>query len=172
MGLPKDKLWVTNVGRKDGQIFLSAYKPVKREDGKYGYPPDTPMGYDMWIPNCLGLKPEEGIVRVEIVEAEEETGIWLICVNDFFGNEQHLYTGEKPIHLPPEERYGDYKGFRDWEISDPYNSLHIRTEIKMVAGDGPLSVKPKRKPNKGRKTLWQKFKEKYIKTSGFGAELG
>jgi hypothetical protein len=31
----------------------------------------------------------------------------------------------------------------------------------MVAGDGPLSVKPKRKPNKGKnpKTLWQKVKD-------------
>ena len=161
MGLPKEKLWVTNTGDPSGYILLSAFKPVKKENGKYGYPPDTPIGYDMWIPNCIDLKPEEGTVRVEIVEAEEETGLWLICVNDYFGDEQHLYAGEKPIHLPPEERYRDFKGFRDWKIKNPYNSLHIGSEIKMVAGDGPLSVKPKRKPNKGKnpKTLWQKVKD-------------
>ena len=161
MGLPNDKLWVTNVGDESGDVFLSAYKPEK-VDGKYYRSPETPVGFDMWIPNCLGLKPEEGIVRVEIVEAEEETGLWLICVNSYFGDEQHIYANEKPIHLPPEERYGDYKGFRDWKISDPYNSLHVSTNIKMIAGDGPLSVKLKRKPNKGRKTktLWQKLKEK------------
>ena len=161
MGLPKNKLWVTNTGDPSGDILLSAFKPVKKENGKYGYPPDTPMGYEMWIPNCIDLKPEEGTVRIEIVEAEEKTGLWLICVNDYFGDEQHLYSGEKPIHLPPEERFRDYKGFRDWKIKDHYNSLHIGSEIKMVAGDGPLSVKPKRKPNKGKnpKTLWEKMKD-------------
>ena len=147
MGLPKNRLWVTNTGDESGDILLSAYKPVKVERG-YIAPPDTPIGYDMWIPNCLGLKPEEGVVRVEIVESEEETGLWLICVNDYFGDEQHLYAGGKPIHLPPEQRFGDYKGFRDWKTFDSFNSLHIGTNIKMKAGDGPLSVIPKRKPNK------------------------
>lgn len=148
MGLPIRELWVTNTGDRSGRILLSAYKPVKKEDGKYYAPPETPLGYDMWIPNCLGLKPEESVVRVEIVETEEETGIWLICVNDYFGDEQHLYVGEKPIHKPEEERYGDYEGFRDWIIEDPYNSLHIDTPLKMKAGDGPTNVKPKRKSNK------------------------
>lgn len=148
MGLPKDKLWVTNTGDPGGEILLSAFKPVKKEGGKYGYPPDTPVGYEMWIPNCLGLKEEEGVVRVEIVEAEEETGLWLICVNDYFGDEQHLYSGEKPIHKSEEERFGDYKGFHDWIIPEPYNSIHVGTSIKMKAGDGPINVKPKRKQNK------------------------
>jgi hypothetical protein len=141
------KLWVTNTGDPSGEIMLSAFKPVKKENGKYGYPPDTPVGYEMWIPNCIDLKPEEGVVRVEIVEAEEETGLWLICVNDF-GDEQHLCAGKKPIHKSEEERFGDYKGFHDWIISEPYNSIHVSTSIKMKAGDGPLNVKPKRKPNK------------------------
>ena len=163
MGLPKSKLWVTNTGDPSGDILLSAYKPIKKEDGKYYSPPDTPLGYDMWIPNCIDLKPEEGVVRVEIVECEEETGMWLICVNDYFGDEQHLYAGEKPIHLPPEQRFGDYKSFRDWNTHGSYNSLHVGTNIEMVAGDGPLSVKPKRKPNKRKnpksKSLWQKVKD-------------
>ena len=148
MGLPKDRLWVTNTGDETGEILLSAYKPVKKEDGKYYTPPDTPVGYDMWIPNCLGLKEEEGVVRVDIVEAEEETGLWLIRVNDYFGDEQHLFAGKKPIHKSEEEWFGDYKGFHDWIISEPYNSIHISTSIKMKAGDGPINVKPKRKPNK------------------------
>lgn len=118
---------------------------MKKENGKYGYPPNTPVGYEMWIPNCIDLKSEEGTVRVEIVEAEEETGLWLICVNDYFGDEQHLYAGEKPIHLPPKERFRDYKGFRDWKIEDHYNSLHIGSEIKMVAGGWTFKRQTKEK---------------------------
>ena len=149
MGTAKTRLWATKVIPESDVILLSAYKPIKNMGtGKYHFPPDTPLGFDMWIPNCLGLKSEEGIVQVEIVKSDEETGLWLICVNDYFGNEQHLYTGEKPIHLPPEKRYMDFKGFGDWVIKDPINSLHVGTMIEMVAGDGPISVKLKRKSNK------------------------
>lgn len=151
MGLPIKELNVTNPNDENGKgdIFLSKWIPVKTENG-YKWPPDTPLGYDMWIPNVLDLKIEEGTVPVEIVESEEETGLWLICVNDYFGNEQHLYANKKPIHKEEKDRYGDYKGFRDWIIDEDeeYNSIHVGTDIKMEAGDGPIPVTLK------RKTVW------------------
>ena len=53
------------------------------------------------------------------------------------GDEQHLYA-HKPIHKEEKDRYGNYKGFRDWEFLDPDDwGLHVGTDIKMVAGDGP-----------------------------------
>ena len=148
MGLPIRELNVTNPNDENGKgdIFLSKWIPVKTENG-YKWPPDTPLGFDMWIPNVLDLKIEEGTVPVEIVKSEDETGLWLICVNDYFGNEQHLYANKKPIHKEEKDRFGDYKGFRDWIIDEDeeYNSLHVATDIKMVAGDGPISVTLKRK---------------------------
>jgi hypothetical protein len=147
MGLPIRELNVTNTGDESGQIILTKWLPEKRDDGKYYWPPDTPLGHDMWIPNVLDLKIEEGTVPVEIVKSEDETGLWLICVNDYFGDEQHLYANKKPIHKEEKDRFGDYKGFRDWIIDEDeeFNSLHVATDIKMVAGDGPISVTLKRK---------------------------
>lgn len=142
MGLPIRELHVTNTGEETGQIILTKWIPVKKDDGRYCWPPDTPLGFDMWIPNVLDLKEDEGTVSVKIVESKEETGLWLICVNDYFGNEQHLYANVKPIHKEEKDRYGNYKSFSDWIIDEDeeYNSLHVSTDIKMVAGDGPLSV--------------------------------
>ena len=148
MGIEIRELNVTNLNDENGKgdIFLSEWIPVKTENG-YKCPPYTPLGYDMWIPNVLDLKIEEGTVPVEIVKSEDETGLWLICVNDYFGDEQHLYANKKPIHKEEKDRYGDYKGFRDWIIDEDeeYNSLHVDTDIKMKAGDGPISVTLKRK---------------------------
>ena len=48
MGLPKGDLWVIKI---DKDTFLAAYKPlpagVKR--GSWKSPPNTPLGYDMFI---------------------------------------------------------------------------------------------------------------------------
>ena len=147
MGLPIRELNVTNTGDETGRILLTEWIPDKHADGKYYWPPHTPLGYHMWIPNVLGLKIEEGTVPVEIVESEKETGLWLICVNDYFGDEQHLYANNKPIHKEEKDRFGDYKGFRDWIIDEDeeYNSLHVDTDIKMKAGIEPISVTLKRK---------------------------
>ena len=138
MGLPKCNLHVTNTGDESKKILLSAYKPIKKDDGKYYMPPNTPLGYDMWVPNCLGLTEEEGIVDIEIVESKEETGLWLICYDDYFGDEQHLYTfkvrfieGTKKVDWD-EDHYDESDNF--------YNSLHVGTNIKMKAGDGPIPV--------------------------------
>jgi hypothetical protein len=123
MGLPIRELHVTNTGSETGHIILTKWIPVKKDDGRYCWPPNTPLGFDMWIPNVLGLKEEEGTVSVKIVESKKETGLWLICFNDYFGDEQHLYANHKPIHEDEE-----------------YNSLHVSTDIKMEAGDGPIPV--------------------------------
>lgn len=147
MGLPIRELNVTNTGDETGRIILTKWIPEKRDDGNYYWPPNTPLGYDMWIPNVLDLKEEEGTIPVEIIESKEETGLWIICVNDYFGNEQHLYANKKPIHKEEKDRFGDYKGFRDWIIDsdEAYNSLHVGTNIKMEAGDEPIPVTLKRK---------------------------
>ena len=118
MGLPIRELNVTNTGDETGRIILTKWIPEKRDDGNYYWPPNTPLGYDMWIPNVLDLKEEEGTIPVEIIESKEETGLWIICVNDYFGNEQHLYANKKPIHKDEKDRFGDYKGFRDWIIEN------------------------------------------------------
>ena len=146
MGLPIRELNVTNTGDETGRIILTKWIPEKRDDGNYYWPPNTPLGYDMWIPNVLDLKEEEGTIPVEIIESKEETGLWIICVNDYFGNEQHLYANKKPIHKEEKDRFGDYKGFRDWIIDsdEAYNSLHVGTNIKMEAGDEPIPVTLKR----------------------------
>lgn len=147
MGLPIRGLNVTNTGDETGRIILTKWIPEKRDDGNYYWPPNTPLGYDMWIPNVLDLKEEEGTIPVEIIESKEETGLWLICFNDYFGDEQHLYANKKPIHKEEKDRFGDYKGFSDWIIDEDeeFNSIHVATDIKMVAGDEPISVTLKRK---------------------------
>ena len=69
MGVPIRELNVTNTGDETGRILLTKWIPEKRADGKYYWPPDTTLGFDMWIPNVLDLKIEEGTVPVEIVES-------------------------------------------------------------------------------------------------------
>lgn len=142
MGLPKREFYLVNTGDESGRIILTAeWHPVQHNDGKWYYPEEYPLGLDMWIPNFIGLKPEDGIVKAKLEMSEEETGLWVICVNDFFGDETHMYA-QKPIHKPENKRYGNYKGFRDWEFPDPDDwGLHVGIEnCKMEAGDGPLPV--------------------------------
>lgn len=147
MGIAFRHLYATNTGDETGLIFVSEFKPVKTEKG-YKRPPKTALGFDMWIPNVLNLKEDEGTVPVKVVKSDKETGIWVICVNDYFGNEIHMYTC-KPIHKPEKDRYGDYKSFRDWDFPDEEDinfGLHIWFEDldDLVAGDGPIPVTLKR----------------------------
>lgn len=169
MGLPARELYVTNTGDETGYILLSKYIPIKKENG-YHIPPNTPIGSDMWIPNVLDLKEDEGTVSVNIVKSDKETGIWVICFNDYFGNEIHMYTC-KPIHKEEQDRFGNYKSFRDWEIpEDDINmwSLHIwfKDLDDLVAGDGPIPVTVVRMTNEEKnetpvkkKSIFQKIKK-------------
>ena len=141
MGIPTRKLYATNIG--DDSILLSKYIPVKKEDG-YHFPPNTALGDDIWIPNVLNLTEDDGTVPVKVVKSDVETGLWVICVNDYFGDEIHMYTC-KPTHKEEKDRFGDYKSFRDWEFpEDDINvwGLHIwfKDLNDLVAGDGPISV--------------------------------
>lgn len=142
MGLPINKLYATNTNDESGRIHLSAWIPEKHEDGKYYCPKNTPIGLDHWVPNTLDLKPEEGTVEVRIIKSDKETGIWLVCFDDYFGDEQHLYAGIKPMFKEGTKNI-DWKLFNklidDDDSANPF-TLHVGTGIKMVAGDGPIAV--------------------------------
>jgi hypothetical protein len=141
MGCPITTLHVTNTGDSSGSIILTKWIPVKEiVDGKrmYKWPPDTPIGFDLWIPNVLDLKEDEETVPVEIVASDKETGLWLVCYDDYFGDEQHLYA-----HKP---RFVEGTKKLDWEYEDSEENdfdmgLHVAVDsIKMKAGDGPIPV--------------------------------
>ena len=122
MGIPIRQLYATNI---DGEILLSKYIPLQ-DNGGYRRPPETPLGHDLWVPNAIGLKAEEGTVPVMVVRSDEETGIWLICFDDYFGNEQHLYA-----HKP---RFVEGTKKLDWVYEDDESNnfdmgLHISSDI-------------------------------------------
>lgn len=141
MGCPITEFHATNVGDESGWVLLSKFKPEKRENGKWYAPNDTPLGYDLWIPNVIDLKEDEGVIDVDIVKSDEETGLWLICYDDYFGDEQHLYTN-KPRFIEGTKKF-------DYEFQENYErfefGLHIWAKtIDMKTGDGPIPVTLKR----------------------------
>ena len=130
MGLPIRKLNATKIG---DEIFLSKWIPMKKGNGKYYMPPNTPLGDDMWIPNVIDLTEEEGTIPIEIIKSDKETGLWLACYDDYFGCEQHLFDFKlKPIDGTKEfdfveEHYDNTVDF--------YNTLHVSTDIEIKVGD-------------------------------------
>lgn len=158
MGLPHKKLYVTNTGDENGKIFFSTWKPIPSKDG-YIRDSSQPIGLDMWIPNVLDLTPEEGVVPVKIVESDKETGLWLCCYDDYFGNEQHLFN-YKPT-MNKETKSIDWNEF--WDDDNTGWEIHIWSEIEMVAGDGPIPVTLIRieefteETHKKKGLLWQIF---------------
>ena len=133
MGLPKKTLYATNTNDESQRIFLSAYIPEKR-DNEYYRPKDTPLGYDMWIPNCLDLKYNEETVQVEVIESKEETGLWFIQEDGDFLEEQWLQT-DKPKYMEGKTDKFDFNENHYEEDVDFFNNLHIDTNIKMKNGD-------------------------------------
>ena len=131
MGLPKGDLWVIKI---DKDTFLAAYKPlpagVKR--GSWKSPPNTPLGYDMFIDTDFfpELTQYDDPIPVEIVEAEEETGLYIACYNDFFGNEQHLYN-VKPVF----NEDGTRLDRRKMQEVDELDGLHVDSKIDAKAGN-------------------------------------
>ncbi len=145
MGIGHKNLWLTNTGDESGRVYLSAFIPVKKEDG-YHWPPNTPLGGDYWVNNTIDLKEEEGPVYVEIVKSDVDTGIWIICADEYFGAEQWLYNFKPRFKESSPDQYGwkiDHKYSEEMENEDPNNDsfgLHVRTLINMDSGDGPWPV--------------------------------
>lgn len=106
----------------------------KKRDNEYFRPKDTPLGYDMWVPNCLDLKYDEGTVQVEVIESKKETGLWLIQENGDFLEEQWLQT-DKPKYIEGRTDKFDFNENHYEENVDFFNNLHIYTNIKMKNGD-------------------------------------
>lgn len=141
MGLGIKKFYATNTADESKNIFLSGWKPIKKENG-YCWPPNTALGADMWIPNVLDLKEEEGTVEVEIIKSETETGLWMACEDDYFIGEQWLYTF-KPIFKEDGKRI-DWTKLEEDETIDEFNSIHVRTDIDTETGDViPVTLKRK-----------------------------
>ena len=144
MGVALTKLYATNTGDETGKILLSGWIPEKRGEA-YFRPSGAHWFDELWIPNVLDLTYEEGPVPVEVAPSDTETGIWLICVNDYFGDEDHIYT-IKPVPKKVSESYR----FSDWVFPDTTNDvdddnggfgLHISSPLlKTKAGDGPIPV--------------------------------
>ena len=133
MGLPKKTLYATNINHETNDIFLTAYIPIKKEN-RYYRPENTPLGYDMWIPNVIDLKFDDGTIQVEVIESEKETGLWLICEDGYFLEEQWLHT-DKPKYVEGRTDKFDFNEEHYEEDVDFFNSLHIDTDIKMKNGD-------------------------------------
>lgn len=125
MGVGFYNLYLTNTGDNSGKIYLTAWKPVK-EEGRYYWPPNTPIGGDLWVNNCIDLKKEAGTVPVKIIRSDTETGVWLCCSNGYFLDEQWIYDHK--------HKKGDpIKNDNDFGI-------HVNTDIEMVDGDDPIPV--------------------------------
>lgn len=129
MGLAKETLYATNIDGDSKKTFSYQHIFQKKKNGEYYQPKDIPLGYDMWIPNVLGLKIEDGTIQVEVIESEKETGLWLICEDGDFLEEQWLKT-YKPKHIEGRTDKFDYK-----EDVNVFNTLHVYTKINMKSGD-------------------------------------
>lgn len=139
LGFTDRELYATNTDPECGKIFLSKWKPVL-EDGKYHWPPNIPIGNDMWVPNVIGLKPEDGIVKVEIVPSDEETGLWYVCCDGDFLADKWLYNF-KPKLKKIENYFTDGSPSYRFDSSHAIFGLHVWTDnIKMNSGDGPIPV--------------------------------
>lgn len=148
LGFTDRELYATNADPVCGKIFLSNWKPMVKDNG-YEWPPNTPIGRDMWVPNVLGLKPEEGIVRVEIVPSDEETGLWYVCYDADFLAEKWLYNFKPKLKKiencftdgSPSYRFDSSHSREVVSEPDDIFGLHVWTDnIKMNSGDGPIPV--------------------------------
>ena len=158
MGCSVREWYVTNTGDESGMILMSHWIPEKKDDGYY-MPKDTALGYDIWVPNVLDLKEEEGSVKVNIVKSDMPTGLWLICPDQcYFGDEQHLYNAE--VRYKEGTKHFDSTFYdkiqENNEYADPFG-LHVDTDIEMHEGDGPYYVTLVREPKWKTIECWPKY---------------
>ena len=92
MGIAHRILYATNIDREDGWIFLSAWKPILKDNGQYYRDCSQPIGGDMEIPNVLNLTFEDGIVPVKVVKSDAETGLWTSYGNENLVPHPHTDT--------------------------------------------------------------------------------
>ena len=139
MGLGIRDLWLTKIGNEF--LLTASWKPEKKEDGRYWMPlPRTPIGLDMCIPSKIsGLNIGDEPMPVKIVKSDIETGLWLICYNDYFGNEQHLYN-YKPRFIEGTKEIDSKYDYELMHGKDWSWQLHVSSSIEMKAGDGPIPV--------------------------------
>lgn len=132
MGLPKGDLWVVKTDRDT--TFLASYKPLpaRFKRGSWKRPPNTPLGCDMFIKADFfpGLTQYDDPIPVEIVEAEEETGLYIACYNDYFGNEQHLYN-VKPVF----NEAGTGLDYSRMQEDEEFDGFHVSSKVDAKAGN-------------------------------------
>lgn len=94
MGLPKRELYLTRYSKDPEEVLLLSAYPLVKHETCWGYPnPPYPLGYDIFVPLSVmpGLTFEEGPIKVDLVPSEtEDSGLWMVCYNDYFGNELHV----------------------------------------------------------------------------------
>ena len=105
MGLPKEKLWVTNTSDPSGDILLSAYKPIKKEDGKY-------LSRNF----CVSLTPEHraqipflkyiGYSKYTLVPVLEDIKVNVGLVARFSQVDLHEFAQKLSIRKPRTHKYG------------------------------------------------------------------
>lgn len=121
MGVGTRTLYVIRVEPDDENLHVSECYPTKK-NGDWCRPKGTPIGYEMFIPNIWPwLKFEDYPVEVRVVDSYKETGLYLVAIDDYFGNELHLYN-TKPILSV--NSFGNYRYLED--ETDPMSwSIHV-----------------------------------------------
>lgn len=108
MGIGCQKLYVTRIDNDEKDLLLSEWKPEIRAGeenrNKVFQPKGTCIGYDMFIPNIFpDLKWEDGPQEVDVVDCEEETGLYMVIIDDYFGGEAHLYNVKPKLVIDGEK---------------------------------------------------------------------
>lgn len=144
MGLGTKHVYVTRLKDDDPDLFLTCW-PLERREGRKGLfnPPNSPMFYDMVVPNLLpDLTSSEGSVEVDVVPCEEVTGLYLTCEDNDFGEEKWLYNS--PVHLVTEK--SGYKYYKQEKRTDYADwSIHLAMHFDMKSYDPVKNVKLVRK---------------------------
>jgi len=150
MGIAVEKLYLTNLG-EENQQYLSDYKPIKGEDGEWRRPGGSHMLIEMAVPVIFGeLTKDDEPYTVRVVASDKETGLYLICEDGYFGNEQYIcnYKAEKKddddngrhpfksIHVNGySEKFIEEHGFEPWQIHVYYDD-----HADMKHSEGPYNV--------------------------------
>lgn len=112
--------WATNTNTLQNAIIISHHR----------YGQESPA---FVVPNVLGLRPEDGIVRVKIIKSPEETKIWLVRSE----NQLCLFAWSKPKWIAELNKF-----FGGYYFLIPTECVEIGPE------EEPVSITLKRLSNK------------------------